>query len=62
MGDSRKIGFIGAGQMAEALARGFIDKDMVKAGDVVATDPSSKRMEVFKDLGAATVDGNIKVW
>lgn len=61
MGDSRKIGFIGAGQMAEALARGFIDKNMVKAENVVATDPSKGRLQVFSDFGAATADSNTKV-
>lgn len=47
--------------MAEALARGFIDKNMVKAENVVATDPSKGRLQVFGDFGAATADSNTKV-
>lgn len=35
----KRIGFIGAGQMAEALARGFINKGVCKAEHVFATDP-----------------------
>jgi hypothetical protein len=35
----KRIGFIGAGQMAEALARGFIAKGVCKAEHVFATDP-----------------------
>ena len=61
MSTSRKIGFIGAGQMAEALARGFIDRKMVKAEDIVATDISAARKQVFQDLGATAADSNIKV-
>ena len=57
-----RIGFIGAGQMAEALARGFSDKKLVKIEDVVATDPAEARMKVFGELGARTVDSNSKVF
>ncbi|KAK9813759.1 hypothetical protein WJX73_007764 [Symbiochloris irregularis] len=56
-----KIGFIGAGQMAEALARGFSNGKMIKFEDVVATDPTEARMKVFKDLGAQTVTDNKQV-
>lgn len=34
----KRIGFIGAGQMAEALARGFIAKGVCRADQVFATD------------------------
>lgn len=34
----KRIGFIGAGQMAEALARGFIGKGVCRADQVFATD------------------------
>ena len=61
MGDGRKIGFIGAGQMAEALARGFVAKDQVKVEDVIATDPSEARVKVFSEWGAKTVEGNVQV-
>ena len=48
----RQIGFIGAGNMAEALAQGFIAKKKVEAKDIWATDISEERRKVFKGLGA----------
>lgn len=57
----KKIGFIGAGQMAEALARGFIAKGVCKAKDVFATDPVQERKEVFRSFGTNPVDGNVEV-
>ncbi|RMZ53691.1 hypothetical protein APUTEX25_003225, partial [Auxenochlorella protothecoides] len=56
-----KIGFIGAGQMAEALARGFINQNMVEAEHVFCTDPVEARKEVFRSFGTVPVDGNIAV-
>ncbi len=40
-----KIGFIGAGNMAEALVRGIINSGKVKSRDVFVTDISAKRTE-----------------
>ena len=57
----KKIGFIGAGQMAEALARGFINKGVVKAEDIRATDPMEVRKDVFRSFGAVALDSNIEV-
>ena len=34
-----KIGFLGAGKMATALARGFLNAGLVKANQLVAADP-----------------------
>lgn len=61
MPSETKIGFIGAGQMAEALARGFINQNMVEAGHVFCTDPVEARKEVFRSFGTVPVDGNIAV-
>ena len=61
MAEGKKIGFIGAGQMAEALARGFINKGVVKTEDITATDPMEIRKEVFRSFGAAAVDSNAEV-
>ena len=55
------VGFIGAGQMAEALARGLIAKNVVKAADIYATDPMPERKEVFRSFGATAVDTNAEV-
>jgi pyrroline-5-carboxylate reductase len=50
---SEKIGFIGAGMMAEALAKGFINKGVITAAQVYCHDPSTTRQEVFRAFGAS---------
>lgn len=59
--ESKRIGFIGAGQMAEALARGFVNKGIIKAGNVYATDIMQVRKDVFSSFGANAVDSNSEV-
>ena len=44
---SKKIGFIGAGKMAVALARGFLAQDVCQASDLTACDPSAVSREAF---------------
>jgi pyrroline-5-carboxylate reductase len=61
MAEGKKIGFIGAGQMAEALARGFVNAGIAQAGDIRATDPMEVRKEVFRSFGAVAVDSNAEV-
>ena len=51
--DKKKIGFIGAGLMAEAIARGLLKAGVVPAR-VSASDPDESRRELFsKNLGIA---------
>ena len=57
----KRVGFIGAGQMAEALARGFISKGVVKASDMVATDPVAARRDVFESFSVKPVTSNAEV-
>lgn len=59
--DGKKVGFIGAGQMAEALARGFIAKGVCKAEQVYATDVVAERKEVFRSFKTNPVDTNAEV-
>ena len=49
-----RLGFIGAGNMAEALARGALRGGVVEAPQMLAADPSPERREVFDKLGIAT--------
>jgi pyrroline-5-carboxylate reductase len=50
------IGFIGAGQMARALARGFVRAGLVAASDLVAADPVAAAVEWFaRELPGARV-------
>src|SRR5688572_3792897 len=44
------IGFIGAGQMARALARGFVAADLVPAERVLAFDPVAEAVSQFAKL------------
>jgi len=51
----RTIGFIGAGKMAEALARGVIGAGVAKKQNILAGDPSQERRRVFADQIGARV-------
>jgi len=57
---ARTIGFIGAGQMAGALARGFLHGGQLSADRVFATDPSATATERFQEKvpGCRFVDDN----
>ena len=48
MADELKIGFIGGGNMAKAIARGFITSEMVKAANIIASATTTKTLAVWK--------------
>ncbi len=49
--------FIGAGNMAEAIARGIISAGLLKHGQMAAVDPSPERLALFsRDLRIAGAD------
>jgi pyrroline-5-carboxylate reductase len=52
------LGFIGAGNMAEAIARGVLNAELLPAGQIVAADPEPARREVFAGMGARAVAEN----
>ncbi|MCO5551744.1 hypothetical protein L7F22_005248 [Adiantum nelumboides] len=52
------VGFIGAGQMAEAIARGLDRVRVLPASRMFAADVSSSRCQVFKTLGACVCESN----
>jgi pyrroline-5-carboxylate reductase len=55
------IGFLGAGKMAAALARGFLNAKLIKANQLVAADPFSAARNQFSDeTGAKTVAANLE--
>jgi len=59
MPEKYTIGFIGAGKMATALARGFIRASLVPSAQVVASDPSEAAGEAFaKETGAKMMPRN----
>src|SRR4051794_3524025 len=56
------IGFLGAGKMGTALARGFIHAGLVAADQIIASDPVSATCAEFaKAVGARTTPSNIEV-
>jgi len=56
---SRKVGFLGAGRMATALARGFIQAGIVDVDSVLASDVMEESCQGFTTAtGAATVSSN----
>src|SRR5437764_11686503 len=62
MAKKLNIGFLGAGKMATALARGFIRAKLVTPKQVMASDPiASARAEFAKGLGAKTTTSNLEV-
>mmetsp|Transcript_1499 Transcript_1499/g.5159 ORF Transcript_1499/g.5159 Transcript_1499/m.5159 type:complete len:269 (-) Transcript_1499:65-871(-) len=50
-----RLAFVGAGQMAEALAKGFIAKKIVPSSHINAFDISDARRRVFREELKATV-------
>lgn len=58
----RKLGFIGGGNMAEALMRGLIAKQMFEAGDLIASDvDSARRQKIKRQLKIETTTDNAMV-
>jgi pyrroline-5-carboxylate reductase len=54
---SIKIGLMGAGRMATALARGFVRAEIVPAGAIVACDPSADARKAFaSEIPGTTVE------
>jgi pyrroline-5-carboxylate reductase len=45
----QKIGFIGAGQMAQALARGFVAAGLIDGRCIAAADPVATAIETFRE-------------
>jgi pyrroline-5-carboxylate reductase len=61
MSDTYALGFIGAGNMAEAIARGAIDKGVLSADRMIASDPSQARCDLFTGLGIKVFASNAEV-
>ena len=58
---NRKLGLLGAGNMAEALARGVLEAGAIEAQALTVSDISPERRALFKDtLGATATDDNSK--
>ena len=56
------LGFLGAGKMATAMAKGFIRAGLVSGKQVLASDPSEAARAAFaKETGASTVTSNKEI-
>lgn len=53
-----RVGFIGAGQMAEAIARGIVAAELFPAGALTASDIAEPRRKLFESLGIRTTENN----
>jgi hypothetical protein len=56
-----RIGFIGAGQMAEAIAKGLNSAGVVRCDQMIAADVNLGRCKVFQSLGIAICGSNSEV-
>ncbi|XP_025778734.1 pyrroline-5-carboxylate reductase 3 [Puma concolor] len=59
--DQLRVGFVGAGRMAEALAQGFIRAGKVEAQHILASAPSDRNLCHFRALGCQTTHSNQEV-
>ncbi len=58
----KKLGFIGGGNMAEALMRGLIETKMFKPADMIASDvEASRRQKIKRKLKIETTADNLAV-
>jgi pyrroline-5-carboxylate reductase len=57
-----KIGFIGAGNMAEALMKGIMSAGLATKDEIIASDPSTERKEFISSSHGVRVTGdNVEV-
>lgn len=62
MSEVLKIGFLGAGKMATALASGFVSTGKLKPQNLIGSDPYPKALESFKEnTGGQITDKNTDV-
>jgi pyrroline-5-carboxylate reductase len=62
MGYKTKLGFIGAGNMAEALSRGVIRAGVLLKEEIIASDVREARRHYFqKEIGVEVTDANADV-
>ncbi len=53
------LGFIGAGNMAEALGRGLLDAGLIAPAQIRASDPSAERRALWTAMGVAAGEDNL---
>jgi pyrroline-5-carboxylate reductase len=62
MGSKLTIGFLGAGKMATALAKGFVRTGLVTPKQIIASDPVAAAAKTFaRETGSAATASNLEV-
>jgi pyrroline-5-carboxylate reductase len=54
--EDKRLGVIGAGNMAEALIRGVVGTELIAPGKILACDPNPERRLVFQSIGCQVAD------
>ncbi len=55
------LGFLGAGNMAEAIARAAVREGVLSPDQLIVSDPSPPRQQVFNEIGVTACDDNRRV-
>ena len=62
MATASKIGFLGAGKMAAALAQGFVRAELIAPREIIAADPfDAARKRFTTEVGVKTTASNLEV-
>ncbi|XP_021744583.1 pyrroline-5-carboxylate reductase-like [Chenopodium quinoa] len=59
--DTFKLGFIGAGKMAESIARGVVNSGVLPPSRIFTAHLGAQRREAFQSFGVSVVDHNHQV-
>lgn len=54
--EDKRLGVIGAGNMAEALIRGVVGTELISPDKILACDPAQERRLVFQSIGCQVAD------
>lgn len=55
------LGFIGAGNMAEAIVRALLSRGVARPSDLLVADPAKSRRELFSTIGVSAIADNREV-
>ena len=59
---SQKIGFVGGGQMAQALAKGFIAAKLIAPNQILVSAPTDRYLKTWRNgMNCLTTHDNSKV-
>jgi len=59
---NKKIGFIGSGNMAQAIIKGLLSKNIIKPENIIASDPDEKKLQkLCEEKRIKTTKNNLEV-